>query len=177
MRLSGGIAIIVSVGALALWSGNIRARSWGGSQEVVLSPGRKLVTTTWNGADLWYLTREVEAGERPVRWRFAESSAFGIFEGDVIFIEVDRVDRVVATLRASAQSDASTRDEPAPSAQSGASYREVHIDVGGHTIDATMVTGRADVLDIRLAGALTPRDSAAGRAAVARVLEYVRANP
>jgi hypothetical protein len=88
-------AVTVAVVAMALaWcltscTENIRARSWGGTTEVNLPPGQKLVDVTWKGNDLWYMYRPAVEGERIETYVFREDSSFGIMEGKVIFKEMD----------------------------------------------------------------------------------------
>lgn len=151
-------AITISIGALiaVLWSGNFRARNWGGTQEVVLSPGRKLVNATWKGSDVWYLTREAREGEASERWRFSESSTYGLFNGEVVFVELALPPPTKTTV---------FRTLPATEA--------VHLDVDGHSIDAKVTDGV--VHDIRLDGVSTLRETAPGLAAAARVLESLHA--
>lgn len=84
-----GIATIL---VLVLWAtyaltANWRARALGGTLNVELPPETKLVTATWKGSDLWYLTRPARKGEAPETSTFQESSALGIMQGRVIFTE------------------------------------------------------------------------------------------
>jgi len=63
---------------------NERARSFGGSADVRLPPGQKLVTATWKeNAALWLLTRPARPGEEPEVLTFQESSSYGLVEGTV----------------------------------------------------------------------------------------------
>jgi hypothetical protein len=64
-----------------------RAKSFGGTAEVVLPQGTKLVGATWKETQLWYLTRPRREGEVAETLTFEESSNFGILEGKVIFKE------------------------------------------------------------------------------------------
>jgi len=64
-----------------------RAKSWGGTATIDLPPGQKLVTVTWKGDEIWFLTRDMYEGERPEAYDFEESSSFGILEGKVVFQE------------------------------------------------------------------------------------------
>lgn len=66
---------------------NERARVYGGSMTIPLPCGQRLATATWKGADLWYLTRPMEATDEPVTSVFHEASQFGIANGTVTFFE------------------------------------------------------------------------------------------
>ena len=62
-------------------------RTFGGTTEIKLPPYEKLVTATWRGSDLWYLTRPMRPNDNSEILIFRESSALGIAEGKVIFYE------------------------------------------------------------------------------------------
>jgi hypothetical protein len=66
---------------------NSLSRSFGGTMEVSLPCGQKLVMVTWKGASLWYATRPMLEGELPVVTTFQEKSPRGLQEGTVILTE------------------------------------------------------------------------------------------
>jgi hypothetical protein len=66
---------------------NYRAKHFGGTMKVKLPKGTKLVTVTWKEDNLWYLTRNMQPGEKPVTYTFHEESSIGAFKGTVILIE------------------------------------------------------------------------------------------
>lgn len=66
---------------------NQRARQWGGTETINLPKGEKLVTVTWKGVDLWYLTEQMDSSYRPEVKYFREDSNMGAFEGTVKFVE------------------------------------------------------------------------------------------
>lgn len=67
---------------------NSRARKYGGTQTINLSPNTKLINATWKSdGDLWYLTRPMRADESPETTSFQEKSSFGLIEGTVKFVE------------------------------------------------------------------------------------------
>jgi len=66
---------------------NQRARTFGGTANVDLPEGQKLVTATWKDEHLWYLTRPMHKDEVPENYEFKESSSFGIIQGTVILRE------------------------------------------------------------------------------------------
>lgn len=62
------------------------ARRWGGTTEVELKPGARVVTATWKENSLWILTKQ-DPNTPPQRYELAESSSFGLVEGKVVLIE------------------------------------------------------------------------------------------
>ena len=64
------------------------SKNWGGNSTIKLQPGERLVEVTWkNDADLWYLVEPMDSDYVPKTKTFKESSAMGVMEGKVIFIE------------------------------------------------------------------------------------------
>ena len=66
---------------------NQRARNFGGSATEKLRPGRKLVNVTWKQDNMWLLTRPMTTNDVAETYKFAESSSFGLVQGDVTIIE------------------------------------------------------------------------------------------
>lgn len=66
---------------------NARVKSYGGTGSINLPKGRKLVTVTWKGPQLWYLTRPMNENDVPESYRFQEESNWGIVEGTYILTE------------------------------------------------------------------------------------------
>jgi len=66
---------------------NQLARSFGGTAKIQLPCNVKLVTATWKQDNLWYLTRQMENGEKASTYQFHEDSSFGLIQGDVIITE------------------------------------------------------------------------------------------
>lgn len=88
MRKCAIICFVLLVLALGLaCTDQQRAREYGGTAEVVLPAGQKLVIATWKDDNLWYLTRPMRQDEKPEIYEFTESSSFGVFEGKVIIKE------------------------------------------------------------------------------------------
>lgn len=81
--------LMIILFAVLLSSCQWGARTFGGTVEVRLPAGKKLVTATWKDADLWYLVRDRRQGEPVETLVFEESSALGIAEGKVIFYETE----------------------------------------------------------------------------------------
>lgn len=85
------IMTIVSVILLCGCSKNTMARKYGGSFTITLEPGDKLEMITWKDDDsLWYLTRPMREDESAETHIFKQDSGYGIFEGTVTIIEVDK---------------------------------------------------------------------------------------
>ena len=66
---------------------NNSARNYGGTMTINLPKGEKLITATWKEDQIWYLTRPIEANEKPIESKFREKSPHGLVEGTVIFKE------------------------------------------------------------------------------------------
>lgn len=85
------IAFITMISILPIMAGctaNERAKQYGGTMQVNLPPGQKLVNATWKeGSQLWYLMRPMREGEKPEVVTFKEDSSFGLVEGTVVFTE------------------------------------------------------------------------------------------
>lgn len=63
------------------------ARKFGGSMTVNLPKGQKLLEATWKESSLWYLTEPMDSGYEPKTKIFRENSRFGVWEGEITFIE------------------------------------------------------------------------------------------
>lgn len=88
--MKSSITLLVLVVLVLLGSGcteNQRAKSFGGTMNVKLSCGRKLVVATWKEENLWYATRLMRPDENPETTELVEDSSFGVVEGKVIFVE------------------------------------------------------------------------------------------
>ena len=68
-------------------SGNMVAKSYGGTVNIDLPVGEKLAEVTWKDNNLWYLTRPMREGEEAETWTFQEKSNYGVMEGKVILKE------------------------------------------------------------------------------------------
>jgi hypothetical protein len=66
---------------------NEKAKKWGGTAEIKLPKGQKLINVTWKDTDLWYLTRPMQATDSAVTYSFKEKSTYGIAEGTYIIHE------------------------------------------------------------------------------------------
>jgi len=45
------------------------------------------VTVTWKGDEIWFLTRDMRAGDRAETYEFSENSSWGFMEGTVVIKE------------------------------------------------------------------------------------------
>ena len=86
-QLLAALALVVATSAFAGCTAQERARSLGGTAQVNLPTGRKLVTVTWKENDIWYMTRLMRSDEQPETYEFSESSSLGIMEGRVVIRE------------------------------------------------------------------------------------------
>lgn len=64
-----------------------RARSYGGTADISVQCGQKVVTATWKETHLWVLTRPMKLDENPEIFTFSESSSWGMMQGTVILTE------------------------------------------------------------------------------------------
>lgn len=69
---------------------NQKAKSFGGKATITLPAGKKLVVATWKDDNLWYLTRDMQPGDKAVEYEFCEESSFGIWNGTYIIKEQDK---------------------------------------------------------------------------------------
>ena len=76
-----GLILVVGMGFFTSCTENQRAKNFGGSAEIDLPVGQKLVTVTWKDADLWYLTRDRLEHEPIQNYTFQEESSWGMMEG------------------------------------------------------------------------------------------------
>ena len=63
------------------------ARSFGGTQTITLERGQKLVTSSWKGDSLWYLTRSMTEHDIAETYRYHEDAAIGFLNGTIIIVE------------------------------------------------------------------------------------------
>jgi len=81
---------LIILGLLILMSctENQRARRFGGTETIKLSPNEKLVTVAWKEDDsMWILTREMNIDDKVETYNFKEKSSLGLMEGNVTIVE------------------------------------------------------------------------------------------
>ena len=82
------ILSIIAVGLLMVsCTQNERVKSWGGEGTINLPKGRKLITATWKGDHIWYLTRQMKSDDVAETYQFQEESSWGVVEGTFNIIE------------------------------------------------------------------------------------------
>jgi len=82
------IILLLAIITITSCTENSRAKGWGGTAEVVLPKGKKLVTATWKENSLWYLTRDMTKDDVAETYEFHEESSLGVMEGTYKIIEV-----------------------------------------------------------------------------------------
>ena len=84
------IIIVLAVLAITLLTSctqNQRVKRWGGTGNINLPKGTKLVTVTWKNDQVWYLTRPMTESDIAETYNFQEESSWGIIEGTYVIIE------------------------------------------------------------------------------------------
>ena len=80
--------LILCFAALALAScQNMGTRSFGGSSEIHLEKGQRLLEITWKNSDLWILTEPMDSSYIPKVKKFYEKSDLGVLEGTITIYE------------------------------------------------------------------------------------------
>ena len=82
--------ILSAIAVLALTvscTENSRVKHFGGTGDINLPQGQKLVNVTWKETQIWYLTRKMRADETPETYQFQEESSWGVVEGTYIIHE------------------------------------------------------------------------------------------
>lgn len=66
---------------------NTGTRSFGGSSEIHLEKGQRLLEITWKNSDLWILTEPMDSDYIPKVKTFYEKSDLGVLEGTITIYE------------------------------------------------------------------------------------------
>lgn len=64
-----------------------RVRNFGGTEEITVEPGYRVMMATWKGSDLFYMIEEMPDDYQPHNKMLVESSAYGIIETTIVFKE------------------------------------------------------------------------------------------
>ncbi len=64
-----------------------RARKWGGTTQINLPKGKKLINITWKDSNIWYLTRDMTLADSAQTYEFSESSSWGMMNGTITITE------------------------------------------------------------------------------------------
>lgn len=83
-KLLGILAVLVLIFSC---TENSRVKHYGGTGNIDLSAGEKLINVTWKGQELWILTRPMLSTDSAVTYKFHEKSSYGIVEGTYIITE------------------------------------------------------------------------------------------
>lgn len=67
---------------------NMKVKEYGGTAEMYLQKGEKLVVMTWKDDNLWLLTKPMIDTDIAETYTFYEESSFGVWEGTYIVHEV-----------------------------------------------------------------------------------------
>ena len=67
---------------------NMKVKEWGGTAEMYLPKGQKLVNMTWKESNLWILTKPMKDTDEVETYTFYEESSLGVMEGTYIVHEV-----------------------------------------------------------------------------------------
>ena len=81
-------AIAILLITLTACTDNMKVKEYGGTAEMYLQKGEKLVNMTWKEDNLWVLTKPMTDTDIAETYTFSESSSFGVFEGTYIVHEV-----------------------------------------------------------------------------------------
>lgn len=81
------VLILVIGAALFGCTENQRAKHLGGTMNINLPAGQRLVIATFKDANLWYLVEPMPMEYTPQTKTLIEDSSFGIMSGKVIFHE------------------------------------------------------------------------------------------
>ena len=79
--------ILVLALVATLTSCNSIARHFGGTQTINIPSGEKLKNVTWEGNDLWYLTRKMNPTDSAETYQLHEQSNYGVLQGTITLIE------------------------------------------------------------------------------------------
>lgn len=81
------LVLVLVASCFAGCTKNTRARQFGGKETIDLPAGRKFVNITWKENDLWIVTRQANANDKPTSYEFNEKSSFGVWEGSIFIVE------------------------------------------------------------------------------------------
>lgn len=78
---------ICAVLALTACTQQQRARQFGGTAEIEVPVGQKVMMATWKGDHLFYMTEPMDSGYVPTTKILHESSSWGVLESTIKFKE------------------------------------------------------------------------------------------
>ena len=74
------LGLVVGIGLISCTE-NSRVKTFGGTGDINLPKGQKLVNATWKGEEIWYLSRPFRSDEDAEVYTFQEESSWGVVEG------------------------------------------------------------------------------------------------
>ena len=79
--------IILTAFALVGCTNHNMARYYGGSEVIDVPQGYMITNATWKEADVWMFLEPMREGYKPQTKLFVEKSSYGVWEGEIIFVE------------------------------------------------------------------------------------------
>ncbi|MCH5241780.1 MAG: hypothetical protein J1F67_05080 [Muribaculaceae bacterium] len=64
-----------------------RVRNFGGTETIQVKPGYRVMMATWKDSNLFYMIEPMPENYEPTEKYLVESSSYGIWESEIIFIE------------------------------------------------------------------------------------------
>jgi len=80
------LTVIVAGLFIVSCTDNVRARHFGGNENIQLETGVRVVNVTWKDGDLWILVKKDET-LKPTVYTFSEKSNWGIMQGQIVITE------------------------------------------------------------------------------------------
>ena len=81
------MTLITLLFTLLACTDNQRTKAFGGEMTITVPCDQTVFDVTWKGQNLWYATQPASAGWTPQTKRFAESSSYGVIQGEVTLTE------------------------------------------------------------------------------------------
>jgi len=84
------IVVVISLfmgGARLISTDNQMAKNYGGTANIEVEEGQKVLNVTWKENNLWVFTREMNSKDTVDVYKFSEKSSYGIQEGTYIITE------------------------------------------------------------------------------------------
>lgn len=80
-------SILVILITIAGCNQQMMSKNYGGSMEIELDQGKKLVNCTWKDTDMWILVTDRATNEVAKTYEFVEKSTYGVMEGKITIKE------------------------------------------------------------------------------------------
>ncbi len=81
------VPVLILVLVLTSCTDQQMAKKYGGTANIQLQQGEKLVMITWKADNLWILTRPMTDADKAETYTFRESSSFGLIQGKIFITE------------------------------------------------------------------------------------------